>query len=176
VPQPAGSRLDYPPAMGATAPDKPRGLALMFGWRRLRFTVLFSLAIGFLMGLGWESGLLSILVRTVTLGLIAMVVFGFFEQWPRTLPRWLARWALQVIAVALVMPLATFFVYVASTEHGAPPFWEVPKRLEGFGALTFMGVLLAPWAALGALVRQKDRRWHSTWSAASTSARRSTPG
>jgi signal transduction histidine kinase len=142
--------------MRASASEKPRGLALMFGWRRLRFTFLFSLAIGFFMGLGWESGLLSILVRTVTLGFIAMVVFGLLEQWPKKLPRWLARWALQVIAVGLAMPVATFFIYVASTDAGAPPFWEVSKRLEGFGFLTFMGVLLAPWAALGALVRQKE--------------------
>jgi len=142
--------------MPTSVPERPRGLAQIFGWRRLRFTLVFSIAIGLLMGLGWTSGLLSILIRTVLLGLIAMIVFGVFEQWPKRLPRWMPRWALQVVGVGLVMPIATFTIYVLSTDHGAPPFWEVPDRMEGFGGLTFLGVLLAPWCALGALVRQKE--------------------
>ncbi len=137
-------------------PAAPRGLALALGWRRVRFTLLFSLAIGLLLGLGWKSGLMSVLVRTVALGFAGLLVFGLFEQWPRNLPRWLARWVLQVFAVAFVMPWTTFAIYVYSTEPGAPPFWEVKDRMEGFGALTGLGVLLAPWVALGALVRQKD--------------------
>ena len=88
-------------------PSRPRGLALMFGWRRLAFTLAFATAIGLLMGTGWKSGLLSILERTIALGLIAMLVFGLFEQWPRRLPRWLGRWALQVVAVAIAMPIST---------------------------------------------------------------------
>lgn len=143
--------------MPATAgPAKPRGLALLLGWRRLRFTLIFSIAIGLLFGLGWTSGLPSLLIRTISLGLLAMLVFGLFEQWPRRLPAWLARWVLQVVGVAIAMPLATLAIYVYSTKAGAPPFWQVEDRLEGFAMLTFLGVLLAPWAALAALVRQKD--------------------
>ncbi len=126
------------------------------GWRRLRFTLIFSIAIGLLFGLGWKSGLPSLLIRTVTLGLLAMLVFGLFEQWPKRLPAWLARWVLQVVGVAAAMPLATLAIYVYSTEAGAPPFWLDEDRLGGFAMLTFLGVLLAPWAALAALVRQKD--------------------
>lgn len=142
------------PSPGVAA--RPRGLALLFGWRRVRFTLAFSIAVGLFMGIGWQSGLASILIRTVTLGLIAMVVFGIFEQWPARLPRWMGRWVLQVVGVGLVMPFSTLAIYLLSTEPGAPHFWEVSDRLEGFGYLTFMGILLAPWAALGALVRQKE--------------------
>jgi glucose-6-phosphate-specific signal transduction histidine kinase len=108
------------------------------------------------MGVGWKSGLTSLLIRTVALGLIAMLVFGLFEQWPKRLPAWLARWVLQVAGVAFAMPVATFVIYLLSTQTGAPPFWQVPDRLQGFAALSFVGVLVAPWAALTALVRQKD--------------------
>ncbi len=137
-------------------PSRPRGLALMFGWRRVAFTLAFATAIGLLMGTGWKSGLLSILERTIALGLIAMLVFGLFEQWPKRLPRWLGRWALQVVAVAIAMPISTVVIYLASTEDGAPPFWEVQDRMEGFGFLCGMSIFLAPWVALGALVRQKE--------------------
>ena len=137
-------------------PERPRGLALMLGWRRLRFTLGFSLALGLLLGIGWKSGLWSVIERTLALGLVGMLVFGLFEQWPRRLPRWLARWVLQVLGVAIAMPVATYFIYVLSTDAGAPPFWDVPDRMEGFAVLTVLGLLLAPWAALAALVRQKD--------------------
>ena len=137
-------------------PAKPRGLALLLGWRRLLFTLCASILLGLLLSLGWKSGLLSLLIRTVLLGLIAMLMFGLFEQWPKRLPAWLARWVLQVLGVALVMPISTFAMYVLSTNAGAPPFWQVQDRLVGFGTLTFLGMLLAPWAALAALMRQKD--------------------
>ncbi len=137
-------------------PLKPHGLALLLGWRRVRFTLGVSIALGLLLGVSWQSGLLSLLLRTVTLGLLGMLVFGLFEQWPRRLPGWLARWVLQVLGVAIIMPLGTYVIYVWSTAAGAPPFWDDKDRLGGFAMLTVLGVLVAPWAALGALVRQKD--------------------
>ncbi len=140
----------------AATDAKPRALALMLGWRRLRFTLLASVGFGLLIGLGWTSGMASLMVRTVTLGLVAMLVFGLFEQWPRRLPAWLARWVLQVLGVAVAMPVATYTIYVLSTDAGAPPFWEVKDRFEGFLTLMVGGLLVAPWAALAALVRQKD--------------------
>jgi len=47
-------------------------------------------------------------------------------------------------------------IYTLSTAVDAPPFWEVPDRLVGFAGMTVLGVLIAPWVALAALVRQKD--------------------
>jgi two-component sensor histidine kinase len=146
--------------MSATVPQKPRGLALLFNWRRVCFTLGFATALGLLIGSGWESGIPAAVERTVTLGLVAMLVFGLFEQWPRRLPRWIARWVLQVAAVACVMPIATFAIWVFSTEPGAPPFWQESLRLEGFGLFCGLGVLLVPWLALGALVRQKEAIAH----------------
>jgi signal transduction histidine kinase len=128
----------------------------MLGWRRVRFTLGASVLIGLLLVPGWQSGPRSVLTRTVLLGLFAMLVFGLFEQWPRRTPAWLARWVLQVAGVAAAMPLGTFAIYVLSTGSGAPPFWRDASRMEGFATLSILGLLLAPWAALTALVRQKD--------------------
>ncbi len=150
-------RLDYSRTMSAAVrPSPPRGLALAFNLRRVRFTFLFSFALGTMIGLGWNSGWWSAVERVVALGFIAMCVFSLFEQWPKRLPSWIARWALQVAAVAIVMPFATAAIYALSTAPGAAPFWKVPDRMEGFGMLAGLGVFLAPWLALGALVRQKD--------------------
>ena len=145
------------PMNTTTLPAPPRGLALLLGWRRLTFTLALSLAIGLFLGFAvWTSGMLSVVVRTVALGLVGMLVFGLFEQWPRRLPAWLPRWVLQVVSVGLAMPTTTFLIYVLSTDAGAPPFWQVEDRLGGFAMLTVLGILLAPWTALAALVRQKD--------------------
>jgi LytS/YehU family sensor histidine kinase len=54
------------------------------------------------------------------------------------------------------MPVTTVLFYVLSTPQGAPPFWETPNRMDGWTHLTFAGLLLAPWAALAAIVRQKE--------------------
>ena len=142
--------------MPVTASAKPRGLALLLNPPRVLFALGFAFVISLPLAFGWKSGYFSLLVRALALGMLAMLAFGLFEQWPRRLPRWLARWVLQVVGVALAMPLGTFVIYVLSTAHGAPPFWEVPERLEGFSALTALGIFIAPWAALAALVRQKD--------------------
>ncbi|MFL6245294.1 MAG: sensor histidine kinase [Thermoanaerobaculia bacterium] len=124
--------------------------------RRLAVGLALSLGIGFLLSFHWKSGTASLLARTVALGLCAVLVFAIFEQWPRRLPRWLARWVLQVVGVGVVMPVTSYTIYVLSTVPGAPPFWRDAERLQGFMMLTFLGVLIAPWTALAALVRQKD--------------------
>ena len=142
--------------MSTIAAAKPSGLAQLLNWRRARAVFLLALLPGFLIGLGWDSGVSAAIVRTETLGFVAMLVFGLFEQWPKRLPGWLARWVLQVVAVALVMPCATSAIWVLSTEPGAPPFWQEKLRAEGFAMFCGMGILLTPWVALGALVRQKE--------------------
>src|SRR5256885_1148222 len=106
-------------AASAARPD----FAHLRVWRRLSIALALSLVMGLLLSSAWKSGPASLLTRTVALGLTALLMFGLFEQWPKRLPRWLARWALQVMAVGVAMPLTTVTIYVLSTEAGAPPFW-----------------------------------------------------
>src|SRR5262245_46977510 len=140
----------------SAAPARPRGLALLLGWRRVAFTLGLSIPIALGLSRHWAKGPLTGLIRVIPLGFMAMLVFGLFEQWPKRLPRWLARWVLQVLGVAVIVPIVTTVIYVLSTPPGAPPFNQVPTRMAGFTALTMVGLLIAPWAALTALVRQKD--------------------
>src|SRR4051812_34124761 len=97
--------------------------------RRVGVALTISVAVGFLMMHGWNSGALSLFLRTIIVGLSATTAFALFEVWPQTLPRWLQRWALQVIAVGAFMPLTTLLIYILSTPRGARPFWEVPDRM-----------------------------------------------
>ena len=124
--------------------------------RRLAVALTLSIGVGVLMMHGWVSSLSSLFLRTIVLGVSATAAFALFEVWPRRLPPWLQRWALQVVAVGLFMPVTTVLIYVLSTPQGAPPFWENEARMDGWTHLTFAGLLLAPWTALAAIVRQKE--------------------
>jgi signal transduction histidine kinase len=128
----------------------------MLNWRRLRFVLLFTVVWGLLIGLHWTSGPWSAIKRTVLVGFVAMLVFGLFEQWPKRFPKWLSRWVLQVVGVALVIPPTTAIIFAMTTAPGAPPFFEDAERRAGFSMIAGMGVLFGPWIALGALVRQKE--------------------
>jgi signal transduction histidine kinase len=124
--------------------------------RRAAVALTMAIGVGLLMSITWAGSHSSLFVRTTILGLSATGAFTFFEMWPRYLPRWLQRWVLQVVAVGVFMPVTTSLIYVLGTPPGAPPFWESPGRWSGWTHLTVAGVLLAPWTALAAIVRQKD--------------------
>jgi signal transduction histidine kinase len=135
---------------------RPTGWRLMLSWKRVRTVLFITVPIGLMIGSHWKSGPLAGLERTVLLGFITMLAFGLFEQWPKRLPRWLARWVLQVVMVAISIPPSTAMIYLLSTDSGAPPFYEEKERMEGFGMLVGLSLFIAPWAALAALVLQKE--------------------
>jgi histidine kinase/histidine kinase/DNA gyrase B/HSP90-like ATPase len=124
--------------------------------RRVAVALTLSIGVGLLMMSVWKGSPSSLFLRTIILGLSATAAFGLFEAWPRSLPQWLQRWALQVVAVGALMPVTTLLIYVLSTPQSAPPFWKDPDRMNGWTHLTFAAILLAPWTALAAVVRQKE--------------------
>jgi hypothetical protein len=139
----------------ASAAASPIGLIAKTSWR-VAVALTISIGVGLFLMHGWRTSPSALFLRTSVLGLSAATAFAVFEVWPRRLPRWLQRWALQVVAVGVVMPVTTVLFYVLSTPNGAPPFWETPARLDGWTHLTFAGLLLAPWTAFAAVIRQKE--------------------
>ena len=124
--------------------------------RRITAAAMIAIAVGLLLKTHSTIPLSTLLLRAVIVGLSATTAFTFFEVWPRQLPRWLQRWALQVVAVGVFMPITTFLIYVLFTPSDAPPFWEENDRLTGWLVLTLLAMLVAPWTALIAIVRQKE--------------------
>lgn len=142
--------------MSILSPPRAAGFALLLNPSRLAWVGAAALLWGLLLSLVWQSDLSSLWVRVLTAAAAALLAFGLFEQWPPRLPHRLARWVLQVLAVAAVVPLTALVFWSLSTEAGAPPFYREQDRLIGFLLLSLSGLLLAPWFALAALVRQKD--------------------
>src|SRR5260370_5602117 len=134
---------------------KPPGIIAKTS-RRVAVALTMSIGVGLLLMSGWRTSPSSLFLRTIILGLSATAAFGLFEVWPRSLPQWLQRWALQVVAVGVLMPVTTLLIYVLSTPQSAPPFWRDPDRMNGWTHLTVAAILLAPWTALTAIVQQTE--------------------
>jgi len=148
--------LHYSCRMPVTeAPIQPHGLAALLGWRRVRVTLLASLLLGLLLSLTAIIPFWIIVFRALLVGLCAMLAFGLFERWPARVPRWLARWVLQVGAIVVVIPFAALLAYWVTTG-GHPHFATDKQRLFGYAVLTFTGVLFGPWIAVGAMFWQRD--------------------
>jgi len=139
-----------------TSAPRPAGPAAILSWPRLRFAAIMSVLFTGLFSVSFVSSLWSIYLRVALVCLSGVLVFGILEQWPRRLPGWCARWVIQVLGVALWMPLIALLIYTFIAWGDAKPFWADAKRLSGFISFTVMGLLCAPWFALGALLRQKE--------------------
>lgn len=135
----------------------PSDWRALFAWQRVRTVAIVCALFTLLFSFGWNAQLWQLVARVYGVGLVLLLVFGLFEQWPRRLPTWMARWALQVAAVGATVPLAFFVAFLLSTATGAPPFWQT-DRLEGFMTFTFLGMLVAPWTALAALLRHREAK------------------
>ena len=131
-----------------------RHLTRILGWRRLRVVVPVCFCVSLLFVFTWQLTYLMLIGRLLFFGLCGLLAFGVFEVWPKRLPNWIARWALQVATVAAIMPLAVWIGY-SVTNMGLPePWWRNQDRLIGYGTFTFLGMLLAPWITVAALLKQ----------------------
>ncbi|HEY0230266.1 MAG TPA: histidine kinase [Dokdonella sp.] len=133
---------------------QPRGLARILAWPRVRFALFACLLPILLMLPGWEASYAVLVGRWWFVGLVLLLAFGILERWPTRLPRRLARWVLQVVGVAVVVPFATWMAYRITTYGDPVPFWQDKARLSGFASMTVIGLLLAPWMAVSALIGQ----------------------
>lgn len=140
----------------APTPMILQNLTRIFSLARLRYTLGVSFILALLMMSAWQSSFSGLLLRAFGTGLSGLFAFGIIERWPKHLPAWLARWVLQLIAVALAIPIFLCSIYYFSTMPGQPAFWQDSGRFTGFRTLCLLGLLFAPWVALAALVRQKE--------------------
>ena len=136
-------------------PEKPRVLPHLFALRRVITTLCVSAILGLLDSLTSVTATWIVVCRAELVGLAAMTIFGIFERWPLRLPEWLGRWVLQLIGVVISVPFSAYLAYWLTT-NGDPQLGSDMMRLAGYATLTFTGILIAPWVALGAMVRQRE--------------------
>lgn len=131
------------------------GLALLFDRRRVLFTLGSSLSLGLLLSGAYQIPTRIVLLRAAIVGLGALLAFSALEQWPQRLPRWLARWALQILGTIAAIPFATLLAYWITTG-GQPNLTTDRDVASGYVLMSVAGWLFAPWIAVAALVRQRE--------------------
>jgi two-component sensor histidine kinase len=117
--------------------------------------LITSTLFGLFLSLGYTTATVVVIARCWIAGLSAMLAFSLLERWPAVPPRRIARWVLQLLAIAAVMPCATLLAYWLTTPANSTFLAEREAKI-GYAMLTFTGILFAPWIAVGALVRQRD--------------------
>jgi len=126
----------------------------IFAWRRVR-VVLFACGFFFLMRVfGWNAPYWMLAARLLFIGFSMLLVFGILETWPRRIPSWLARWALQVLGVALIAPFAAFLAYTLTLLPETLTWWTNKDRMGGWIAMTMFALLVGPWISVAAVFRQ----------------------
>ena len=138
--------LFYSQAMAITAASIPTGFRRIFSWPRLRFTLAVSAVVGLLMGTRTAVAFPVDVLRAWVVALAVLSIFGWLEQWPRRLPRWLPRTVLRLVVIAAVIPFAVVIAF-AVTGGG---------REQDYGYLLMVSILIAPWIAIGTILRQRD--------------------
>jgi signal transduction histidine kinase len=146
--------------MSTTVPvpsPAPSGFSRVFGWRRLLVTLVVASLLGLCFSPAFSTTPVPVLMlREMSVGLLALLAFGIFEQSPRKLPSWLPRWVLQVLSVEIAIPLGAFILYTIITSGDPTPWRQNVLRVNGFLVITVTGVLVAPWVAVAAIFRQRD--------------------
>ncbi len=122
---------------------------------RIGFTLVSSALVGLVLSLSSVLPVYMVVARALIVGMSALLAFMVIEVWPRSLPHWLPRWGAQLVGILAVVPFGAYAAY-SITLGGDPKLGESEARLAGYLTLTFAAILLAPWLALGAMVRQRD--------------------
>jgi sensor histidine kinase YesM len=131
-----------------TTAARPAGILAKTA-RRVAVALAVSIGAGLLIVKPWKGSPSLLFLNAIILGLSATAAFALFEVWPRRLPRWIERWVLQVVAVGIAMPVTIFVMHRL-----------VPGENHDWLLLAFLAMLLAPWTALAAIIRQKEAFAH----------------
>ncbi|MGH8028872.1 MAG: sensor histidine kinase, partial [Arenimonas sp.] len=144
--------------MATTTVLPPPLVGRIYSWRRIRVVLGTAFATSVLLMAGWTGAWGVLFLRLVLVGLVQLGLYGVLERWPKKLPGWAARWVLQLVAIAAVVPFAMAVIYTLTTLGSEVHWTQDEERLSGYGLLTFMGILVAPWIAMGALFRHVSGR------------------
>ena len=153
-PQCHRQRRTVTPASDLRAPARLEWGHLV-AWPRVKLWLVVSVLWALIRTASSETALMVWLVRCGLVAGLAVLAYGVLAQWPRRMPAWAPRWIVQLTAVVVVMPPAVYLSYALTL--GTPHVLALgPGYRNGLLIMTFMGVLMGPWIALGALLRRSE--------------------
>lgn len=140
------------PTATATTPA-PGTLSRIFAWRRVKVVLITCLVFFVLLIGAWEAPVWMLVTRLPVIAFSMLLMFGLLETWPRRIPSWMARWALQVLGVAIIAPFAAFLAYTLTLGVDSQ-WWNDRQRMTGWFSMSMFALLVGPWISVAALFRQ----------------------
>jgi signal transduction histidine kinase len=96
---------------------------------------------------------IEILGETLLVGIILVTAFTAAGAWEQ---RFVPRWVVQVVAVVLAAPLGPLIVQLLTAGGDFWRFINSPPHVRGYLLVTWAALIFGTYAALGALVRQRE--------------------
>src|SRR6185369_2126252 len=110
----------------------PSGPRRWLSWRRVRVAFITSVILALMLSATSKVTPTYVwIARTFTVAMLCLLAFGLCERWPASLPRRLARWVWQLMAIVVTVPVGTFIAYWWTT--GDLHFVREPLRMVGYG-------------------------------------------
>jgi hypothetical protein len=135
---------------------RARSIASLLSVPRALLALGVPALFGLLFGLLARAPAIHVTIaHAMVMGLTVTLTFELLEQYPKRLPARLPRWILQLTGVVGAVPVGVLlphFVHMSVDIHAA----HQQEQLLSLGFLLFGALLIAPWIALGAMVRQRD--------------------
>lgn len=144
VPAPTTDALAPGPAPGRRLLPRPRALVGVVAAAAVVAALLQPLT---------RNTYVEILGETLLVGMVLLTAFTLAGAWEqRIVPRWVA----QVIAVVLAAPLGPLVVQLLTAGGDFSRFVHSPGHVRGYFLVTQAALVIGTFAALGALVRQRE--------------------
>ena len=135
---------------------RSRGIPALLSGPRVLLAVGVPAVFGAAFGLLAQVPAIHVTIaHAVVMGIVVTLVFGLLERYPTRLPARVPRWVVQLVGVVIAVPVGVLLphlVHMGVSLHAA----HEQAQLLSLGYLVFASLLLAPWIALGAMVRQRD--------------------
>lgn len=127
----------------------------LVSWPRVRLWLIVTVSWALIRTATSETTFTHWLVRCGLAAGLGVLAYGLLDRWPRRLPARLPRWILQLLVVLLVMPPAAYLGYAVTL--GTVDVLSLGQSYrDGWLFTSFMGVLIGPWIALGALLHRSE--------------------
>ena len=117
----------------------------------------FALVAAMLLNPLFATPFLSLLGRTIFIALLMLGAFYAVQRLPaERVPRWLPRWALALIAMTVVAPMAAFLGALLGTGGDLEAVVNSEPRMRGFLIVAAIALVLGMVIALSALLRRQE--------------------
>jgi signal transduction histidine kinase len=134
-------------------PAPAPGLLAALTLRRIAIALALAVVVAAVLNPIFVTPFVVLLGRTMVIAMVLLLVFIGAGQWRRP---WAPTWVVQLVAVTVAVPIATFAVYLPSVGGDVSAVLSHEDRLSGFLLIALCSLVVGPLMTLGSAMRERD--------------------